>query len=658
MFKNMKLGQKIAFGFISLIVIAVVLGGLSVWNMNNVSGKSAMLAHEYAPEVDIASNLERASRLVMYSNRGYGFTENETYLEEGRRHMEDVKRYMADAEKLAEEAENLVTLSSQIADVGKGVEEYELLVEETVQTFGALNEDRGTLDASARQYMENCTAYLTNQNNALIKEAKSGISISQATERLNKITWINDIIDNGNAVRLAAWRSQAERDPQVIQDALPKFDTIDGIMSDIRKITREDADIKALDNIEQAEKTYKQAMVSLLDNWEKIQDLGNQRNAAADIVLNGSKATADAGIENTVAIAEEANSALSTASTIMIIGLLGAIVLGVLLAVFITKSITGPINKVIEGLTAGAGQVAAASNQVSASSQQMAEGSSEQASSLEEISSSLEEMTSMTRQNAENTQQANTTSDETKTAADKGADAMKRMSEAIGKIKASSDETAKIIKTIDEIAFQTNLLALNAAVEAARAGEAGMGFAVVAEEVRNLAQRSAEAAKDTSSLIEESQNNADNGVTVSNEVADILGEISAAATKVSQLINEVTAASEEQAQGISQVNSAVSQMDQVTQSTAANAEESASASEELSSQAVELNDLVNVLVDMVGGSSNGNGKQFAATTKSAMITKKTMTPKKQSHALIAAPESGKESSPDDIIPLDDDFENF
>ena len=284
----------------------------------------------------------------------------------------------------------------------------------------------------------------------------------------------------------------------------------------------------------------------------------------------------------------------------------------------IKDSLNTAVQNLDEGLqqvALGAEQVASASEQISTGSQSMAQGASEQASSLEEISSSLQEMASMSQQNAANSKEAQGISDNSRTSAETGVESMNRLSEAVGKIKASSDETAKIIKTIDEIAFQTNLLALNAAVEAARAGDAGKGFAVVAEEVRNLAQRSAEAARNTADLIEGSVKNSEDGVAINEEVMKNLGEINGQIGKVNEVMGEIAAASDQQNQGVEQVNTAVDQMNQVTQQSAANSEESASAAEELTAQAAEMRNMVGSFTLTNGAGLRGRARVPAPAVK-------------------------------------------
>lgn len=287
--------------------------------------------------------------------------------------------------------------------------------------------------------------------------------------------------------------------------------------------------------------------------------------------------------------------------------ILSTAVISLLLATFIWIVFSSQISKhllsSIKRLTSGSQQVSAASTQVAAASQSLADGASQQAANLEESSSSLEEMSAMTKQNANNAEQANTLASEARKAADTGTKSMVEMNDAILTIQASSDETAKIIKVIDEIAFQTNLLALNAAVEAARAGEAGKGFAVVAEEVRNLAMRSAEAAKNTAELISDSVTNAQHGVAIASSVSDALDLIVQGVNKTSELVHEISVASKEQAQGIGEVNTAINHIDTITQSNAANAEESASASKEMHAQANEMSRVADELQSLVSGSA-------------------------------------------------------
>lgn len=329
-------------------------------------------------------------------------------------------------------------------------------------------------------------------------------------------------------------------------------------------------------------------------------------------------------------------------------------VLTVVIAVFGTffgKSITTPIMRAVSGLSEGGQQVASASQQLSSASQQLAAANAQQAAAVQETSSTLEETSSMVLQNTENTRQAAALSAQANTAAEKGNSEMQEMMSSMLELKKSSNQISKIIKVIDEIAFQTNILALNAAVEAARAGEAGMGFAVVAEEVRNLAQRSAQAAKDTASIIEANIDLSQRGVDGAQRVGQALGEVAVNAKKVSQLVDEVAAASQEQSQGIGQINKAIGQVEQSTQQNAASAEESASASEELSAQAITMQEIVQQLVSLVNGA---NAVQIVMATQSRKVEQKQFNvgPK----TLVRPLKSNVK--PSDVIPLDDDLKGF
>jgi methyl-accepting chemotaxis protein len=347
----------------------------------------------------------------------------------------------------------------------------------------------------------------------------------------------------------------------------------------------------------------------------------------------------------------------------------GIIVLTFAFGVWTIRSITGPLKCLILDVTTSSEQVASASSQISSASQFLAEGASEQAASLQETSASLEEMSSMTKRNADNAQNAKETAAQTRQSADAGAAQMKTLLTAMDSIKAASEEVTKILKNIDEIAFQTNILALNAAVEAARAGEAGAGFAVVADEVRNLAQRCAFAAKETAVKIEDSVKKSQQGAQISADVAKSFGEIQTKVSQLDQLVAEIALASQEQSQGIGQVNIAVTQMDRVTQTNAASAEESASASEELNGQAESLKDAVANLQQLVGGSGQSQSAEHIALQRKIVRAKTAASRKAAPVALQgngtthrthrkSVPLAASPARRDEEIPLEGDFENF
>ena len=674
MFKKMKLGTKLILSFLLIAGITLLLGLLGFYSTNQSGTAIENIGAELMPQA-----------LAM---------ENIVYLAENIRGTIRTLSIPGASDELRQRQYS--NYNTAIEDCKKAFAAYEALPA-TAEEKAAWNQFLSSWDA----WQNEITKVLDLSREIDKLGIADPVDMTRRIEQfikdhyvvINKVrTLLEDpkaVFDGGEDFTackfFSTFQTTSEELKQIVSECRPYHQQFHKAVADIKKLVQQN-------QTDQAREIFRSqmlpAMQELFKDFDKMLVLTNKsRELYAQALeetlgpattlqreaINQLKEMLKKTEEKVITQVQNARSKAIFLKTFFLSVALVSVLLAVTVGILVTRAITRPIHQIIEDLTTGAEQVSSASGQVSSASQSLAEGATEQAAGLQETSSSLEEMSSMTKQNADNAQQANTLAAQAKSAAHDGAEAMKRMTLAINDIQKSADETSKIIKVIDEIAFQTNLLALNAAVEAARAGEAGKGFAVVAEEVRNLAMRSAEAAKNTAALIEGSVKNAKNGVEISTEVSKKLEEIVAHVGKTTDLVAEIAAASTEQAQGIEQINTAVSQMDKVTQQNAAAAEESASAAEELSAQAQQMHTVVQQLVALVDGSSGqtqtlSSHAAPAAAKKSPRLSltdqtfhliaegkgkgKATNTAKSKAAPATAKPE------PSQVIPLEDDFKDF
>ena len=341
MFKNLKLGAKIILGFSALLVIACVLGGLAVWNMKSVQDIATILVTENVPEVAVANNVERYSLDTMYEVRGYTYTEDEKFLNDGKKSLEEVKKYLKDAKTHGASSPRLAKLTEAAQKAETAALSYEQLLNQTVSLTKALEAERKSADVAAAKYMQICDEFLKDQNEQMLKDIKAGKDPAALEERLKKIHLANDVIDLGNSIVTGTWKSQFQRDPALFTETKKLFEKVNAKLDELKAITRQELNLKQIEECRKAGKAYEGDMEAFLANWLAREELTKKRGVVADEVLYQAKATAQLGMSDTEKGSKEAASSLATASTIMISGLVGAVVIGLTLAFFLTRSITG-----------------------------------------------------------------------------------------------------------------------------------------------------------------------------------------------------------------------------------------------------------------------------------------------------------------------------
>lgn len=453
------------------------------------------------------------------------------------------------------------------------------------------------------------------------------------------------------------YNSEFREDVAKRQDLLKEYETITTSQKNLQLIRdllgSDEQTLKAQDELYRLAKAGDGVAAASLQK-STLSVMAKRSLASVEVIQQqASQQVADIAVSNESTVA----------SSVWLVGVMILLSAGIgAVVIYIVRGINSALSRTVAEISEGADQIAAASSQVSSSSQSLAQGASEQAASLEETSASSEEINSMAHKNTENAVAMTKVVSDSKSEFVNTNRQLGEMMAAMEDINVSSGKIAKIIKIIDEIAFQTNILALNAAVEAARAGEAGMGFAVVADEVRSLAQRSAQAAKDTADLIEDSVTKSEAGKTKLGGVVTSIQRISAEFTNIGTLVDEVSHGSQEQSTGIGQIGRALSQMEQVTQTTAASAEESAAAAEELNAQSESMKDLTQRLHEMVGASV---GSSLSPRASRSVSRVKTFNPGLQRPAVarklsgtLPPPRSKSEISAENSFPLEDSFSSF